>query len=379
MTLSACAAVGVLGGLAWLERPPPRRPPLAPYVGAAFGTLVKGPIAIVLVGLPLAIALLLHRPRPRWHDLGVTRGLLVAGAIVAALYVPVAVLDASYLRAFLATNLRRFGARAPHAAPPYYYVLWLPLLCLPWALFAGPALRRAARDPRGQLLLAWAVSVPAFLTLAHGKLATYTLSAVVPVALVVGPALAVPPDADRPVLRAGGWIVVVLLAAAGMAAPLVAPTVPLSLGHRVLLAAVALAWAATVAVVVHRGRLPAVPAVVLGALLTLYPLTARSVAPAVSTLYSDHDAARLIAGRGPAPVIAFAARAPSLAFYLGAPVIQTDDPRVVRDLFAGDGLAFVITGLRHVAEIERLLGARAYRWHTTARRRLYANQPLPAG
>src|SRR5262245_33564905 len=64
MTLTAFVVGGVLAGLAWLDRPPPRRPPLAPYVLAALGVLVKGPLAVALVGGPLLLAGLLRRPRP---------------------------------------------------------------------------------------------------------------------------------------------------------------------------------------------------------------------------------------------------------------------------------------------------------------------------
>jgi len=46
----------------------------------------------------------------------------------------------------------------------------------------------------------------------------------------------------------------------------------------------------------------------------------------------------------------------------------------VRDLFAGDGLAFLVTGPRHFAQVEQLLGAQAHLWLETPRRRLYANR-----
>src|SRR5881296_2437830 len=119
MTLTACVTVGVLGGLSWLERPAPRRAPLAPYVAAGLGLLVKGPLAV----------------------------LLVVVALGALLYVPVGLLDASYLSAFAATHMRRLGSKSPHAGPIHYYLLWLPALLLPWTLFAPGPLRRAAGDP----------------------------------------------------------------------------------------------------------------------------------------------------------------------------------------------------------------------------------------
>src|SRR5438876_58651 len=70
MTLTACVTVGVLAGLAWLERPAPRRGPLAPYVAAGLGLVVKGPLALVLVAGPLALAALVQRPRPRVRGRG---------------------------------------------------------------------------------------------------------------------------------------------------------------------------------------------------------------------------------------------------------------------------------------------------------------------
>src|SRR5213076_200548 len=222
---------------------------------------------------------------------------------------------------------------------------WVPALLFPWTLFAVGPLRRAARDPRRRTLVLWAVFVPTVLTLARGKLATYALSALAPLALLVGAGAA-------------------LFAARGY----------LALSARVLLAAAALGWAIGLLLVLSRERLHLVPAAVLGAALTLYPLAVREVAPAVAALHSDREAARLIAGAGAAPVVAFGIHDPSLTFYLRAPVIRTDDPRLVRDLFAGDGLAFLVTGRRHFAQVEQLLGARAYLWLETPRRRLYANR-----
>jgi len=382
MTLTACLTVGVLAGLAWLDRAPPRRPPLTPYVAAALGTLVKGPLAAVLVAGPLVLAGVARHPRPAWRELGLARGLLVAVALVALFWVPVGLLDASYLRAFAATNLRRLGANSPHTAPVYYYLLWLPLLALPWTLLAAPALRRSARDPARRPLLLWAVFVPALLTLARGKLATYALSALVPLALITGPELAEavrsgPAVEDAPLLRAGAWLGVTLLAVGALAALLLGHDYPVSAIGRAVIAGTAFTWGVLVAAAL-RGRLALVPAAVLGAVLTLYPLVTRFVAPAVSALHSDYEAARLIAVAQPAAVIAVAARAPSLVFYLGAPVIETEDAKLVKDLFEGPTAVVLVTGRQHFAEVERLLGARAHRWYGTARRGLYGNLPPPA-
>jgi 4-amino-4-deoxy-L-arabinose transferase-like glycosyltransferase len=384
MTLTVCVVVGVLAGLAWLDRGPPRRPPLVPYLAAALATLVKGPLGAVLVLGPLALALLLRRPRPRFGELGLVRGVALAGLVVAAFWLPVALLDASYATRFVTTNLRRFGTESPHAAPVWYYVVWLPALLLPWTLLAPAVIVRAARDPGQRALLLWAAFVPALLTLARGKLATYALSALVPLALIVGPELARtvrtgPPREDEPALKAGGWLAALVLISAAPAILALRVRFPISLFGALLLGGVALAWAITVVRLLRCGPLSLLPAAVLGAMLTLAPLLAHFVAPAVATLHSDREAARLIAATDArAPVIAYAARAPSLVFYLRAPVIRTEDPTVVRDLFAGDGPVFLVAGHRHFETIEGLLGAHAHRWHGTARRRLYANRPPPA-
>jgi 4-amino-4-deoxy-L-arabinose transferase-like glycosyltransferase len=380
MALTASVVVGVLTGLAWLDRPPPRRRLRAPYVAAAVATLLKGPLGAVLALGPIAIAAVLRRPRPTWRELGLVPGLAIAGALVALFWVTVWFLDPSYVSAFASTNLRRLGASSPHAAPIYYYLLWVPVLFLPWTLFAWPALRRAARDPVRRPLLLWAVFVPVVLTLATGKLATYALSTLAPLGLLVGPelaraALTGPEVGDRLLLRVGGWIATAVLGGAVAAALLAGIWLPLPVRGRVVLALLALVWAAGLAIVLRRDRPGLVPAVVLGAALSLYPTAVYWLAPAFAALHSDRDAARVVAAAGSAPVIAYAAQAHSLTFYLGTPPVHTDDPEVVRELWQHDTLLFLVTGRRHFTEIESLLGPRAHVWHTSARRRLYANRP----
>src|SRR5262249_12131231 len=190
MTFAAFVTAAVLAGLAWLERPQPRRPPVLPWIAAGLATLVKGPLAFVLIGAPLVVATALRRDRPTLRELGLLRGSAIVVALVAPVLVAAAVVDPDYVVAFGATNVRRFAENAPHAAPFWYYVVWLPVLAMPWTLVAVPAVREAARTPRGRILLAWAVLVPALMSLARSKLATYVLPSLPPIALVVGPYLA---------------------------------------------------------------------------------------------------------------------------------------------------------------------------------------------
>ena len=383
MTLTACIALGVLSGLAWLEHPEGRRAPLAPWIAAGLGTIIKGPIALVLVLGPLALAWAIGRPRPRVRDLRLASGLATSLAIAALLYVPVAILDESYVRHFAGTNVARLGAGAPHASPAWYYFAWLPALLLPWTLFAPAAAAGAARDPRSRVLLAWALFVPVVLTLAHGKLATYALSALVPLALLIGPPLAgaaigAADLAGERALRIAGWLASGVLAAGGVGIVVAAQYFPIGTAAATFVTAMMLVAAAALAWTTLRRRAGLVPAVALATVLVLYPALVHVVAPAVACVQSDRDAAALITAAGSAPVLAFSARAPSLVFYLRAPVVWTEDARLVRDLFARDEPVFLVTGRRHFARIEELLGQRAHVWHATRRRRLYANRPAPA-
>ncbi|TMB53922.1 MAG: hypothetical protein E6J60_09195, partial [Deltaproteobacteria bacterium] len=131
--------------------------------------------------------------------------------------------------------------------------------------------------------------VPAVLTLARGKLATYALSALAPLALIVGTELASGPAAkERTTLRLGGALAALVLLAGAGAALFAAPG-QLTLSVRVPLAGAGLGWAIGVLLVLRRERVHLVPAAVLGAVLTLYPLAVRGVAPAVAALHSDRE------------------------------------------------------------------------------------------
>jgi len=335
MTLTACVAVGVLAGLAWLERPEGRRMPLLPFVAAGLGTLVKGPIAVVLTLGPLGIVWALARPRPWPGALRLLAGLATTAAIAVLLYVPMALLDPSYVRHFAGTNVARLGAGAPHASPVWYYVVWLPALLLPWTLFAPAVLGGALREPSGRALVAWAIFVPAVLTLARGKLATYALSTLVPLALLVGPPLAraVVDAAESRALRVAGWIGTIMLAGGAVGVVVAARFFPIG-AARAASAAAAMALAAAALAWTTRWRAGLVPVVALAALLAAYPALVHLVAPGVARVQSDRDAAALVAAAGPAPVLAFSALAPSMAFYLRTPVSWTEDPALVQELFA---------------------------------------------
>jgi 4-amino-4-deoxy-L-arabinose transferase-like glycosyltransferase len=225
--------------------------------------------------------------------------------------------------------------------------------------------------------------VPALLSLARGKLATYALSALAPLALLVGPLVTEPWTSrdgdDDDWFRIVGRLVAGGLVVAAAAALLLDLVLPVGRVGCVLLMGVALGWAAALIVALRRERPDFVPALLLGVSLTLYPLAVRFVLPAVSALHSDREAARLVAPLGPVPVIAFGGHAHSFGFYAGVSPMETEDPELVRQLFARDDPVFLVTGQSHFEAIEGVLGARAFLWHATERRHLYSNHPRPVG
>src|SRR5260370_1325446 len=123
-------------------------------------------------------------------------------------------LGAGLVGAPSAGRFGRLGGERPRRGPIHYSLLGLRAVLLPWTLFAPGPLRRAARDPARRPLLLWAVFVPPVLTLARGKLATYALSALAPLALLVGTELASGPAAkERTTLRLGGALAALVLLA----------------------------------------------------------------------------------------------------------------------------------------------------------------------
>jgi 4-amino-4-deoxy-L-arabinose transferase-like glycosyltransferase len=209
MTLTACITLGVLLGLAWLEDPARTSRAAGALDRGRLGTIIKGPIALVLVAgrsrLPG------HRPdAPASPRSPPPVRVVTSLAIAALLYVPVALLDQSYVRHFAGTNVARLGAGAPHASPAWYYFVWASGTAASVDALRARRGAGAARDPRSRVLLAWALFVPVVLTLARGKLATYALSALVPLALLIGPPIAraavEAADAGTRALRIAGWL-----------------------------------------------------------------------------------------------------------------------------------------------------------------------------
>jgi 4-amino-4-deoxy-L-arabinose transferase-like glycosyltransferase len=184
--------LGLALGYVALSRERPRLWPWA-YLALALAVLVKGPAALVLVGLIWGLAALRRGRQALWALIRPKSWLLLA-ALVLPWFVAAAWRFPEFPRYFLwEHHVQRYVSGVHyHAEPWWYFGPVLLALLLPWTALVPWVLGRRAgpdRDDRIFLML-WAGVVLAFFSLSRGKLAPYILPALMPLALLTGEALA---------------------------------------------------------------------------------------------------------------------------------------------------------------------------------------------
>ncbi len=186
---------------------------LWPWAYGALGLAVlsKGPVALLLAGLIWGLWILLNSPPPQPSPLkgeGVKgRALLKLRLLFALLFRPLSWLLLAILALpwfvyvqwrypvffhyfIIEQHFGRFLTPAIHPEPVYYYGPVLLALLLPWSFLLPWAWLRRPRDPDQVFLMIWAGVVVVFFSLSRGKLAPYILPALLPLALLLGRALA---------------------------------------------------------------------------------------------------------------------------------------------------------------------------------------------
>lgn len=167
------------------------------YLWMGLGLLVKGPVAILV---PFATFSLWCLSQRQWERLrsacfdvpGWLILLLVAGPwyLYALNRHGWAFVEGFILR----HNLQRFaGSLEGHSGSGLYYLLVLPLLCMPWTPVILTALSRKAfwwPDALGRYLVLWVTFVVLFFSLASTKLPHYVLYGFTPLAILGGQAMA---------------------------------------------------------------------------------------------------------------------------------------------------------------------------------------------
>jgi len=184
MTGAMCCAWQAVssGGRTWIR---------LTYALTALAVLVKGPVAAVLIG---AAVFLFVAPQG-WRALRpwiVWRGLALGAAIGLPWFIAVGLRNPEFWHYFIVDqHLTRYVSKREHGQPIWYFLPILPVALAPFGLAAlcDPAALRAAGDPRTwtrgtRFCAIWASVIVVFFSLSAGKLLTYVLPALPPLAVL---------------------------------------------------------------------------------------------------------------------------------------------------------------------------------------------------
>lgn len=403
-----CALV-TLAIVGWLEAlDDPDRSTRPAWLAMGIGSWVKGPVAIALPMLVVAaVALSRGRLPARAFLVRAIAGTVAASALFALWVVPTWFIDADYVQTFLFRhNLDRFAEGSTgHPKPFWFYVPVLLGALLPWSLLlpaalAGPRTRRTEEDAPGpgdaarRELLAWAIAIVGFFSLARAKSANYVLPALGPIALWlaarlvsiaratgVADARAGDPAIARIESRLRGALAT--LAALAAAAPLgawlfLSREYPRFAPQSFLLLPIALV-AGLVAAAAWRHPRPLHATVLAFGVVATCLLVGGFVvgAPLAASIASDRHLARFAARAAPGvPLVGFRLHPASLAFYSPGPVGKTTDVERVKRLAAA-GPVLVLARERDEIALEEA-GLHLYRWTRCERHCLFGSNPLPA-
>jgi 4-amino-4-deoxy-L-arabinose transferase len=163
-------------------------------LACGMGFMTKGFLAWLL---PVLIALPWMLWQKRWRELLIYGPVAIAVAILVCLpwILAVHAQEPDYWRFFFwHEHIRRFaGDDAQHDAPWWFYLPLLVAFSLPWVGMLPTAFKQAWQtrtQPKIAFLLLWLLMPLLFFSLSNGKLPTYILPCLLPMALLLGHALA---------------------------------------------------------------------------------------------------------------------------------------------------------------------------------------------
>ncbi len=197
MPLAATFTIAMLAWCAWYESRSRIYLALS-YLFLGLGVLAKGPIALILAVLVVALFATLRHEFRLLRQTAWIPGIVVFLVIVLPWYVAVQTKNPEFFRVFiLQHNLARFGTNLYHHAEPFWYFLPVALLALlPWTAFAIVATSQAVgkwrkrRDAEAGgsfslFLLIWLLVPVAFFSISQSKLPGYILPSIPAGALLV--------------------------------------------------------------------------------------------------------------------------------------------------------------------------------------------------
>lgn len=307
------------------------------FLWTGLGVLTKGPVAIVI---PALVSLIFFAWQGRLRDwlAGVLdwRGWLLLLAIVLPWGVACWIADGGeWLRHFLFDhNLGRYGQTLQgHGGKPYYYLLALPLIVLPFTALLPAALQRGWRgDALDRYCLVWFASVFVLFSFSQTQLPHYLLYGATPLFILFGRSSAALPR--RGWLLLPGFLFIALLLALPWVLPLL-PSPPDRPWEAGILAAASAAfdWRYTVAggcallLCALALRLPK-PRALLAVGLAQAVLVWFGLMPVLAAGQQEPTRqAALQARQLDAPVVTYATFLPTFSVYRGAPTPRREPQR----------------------------------------------------
>jgi len=217
--LTTCALLALHGIVDLVEDR--RRGIVLAGLGIGLGILTKGPVMLLDIGFAALLAPWWNRGIPRGNAFyyGMVLASVALGAAIALAWAIPAALHGGpeYSHAiFLAQTFDRIqGVKTgTHAQPAWWYLVWLPVMLLPWPLVLRAridALRGLLAERDVRLAIAWVVPTLIVFSMIGGKQAHYLLPLLPGVALL----LAVAIERGALVVRAG--LAAIVLVAFGVA------------------------------------------------------------------------------------------------------------------------------------------------------------------
>jgi 4-amino-4-deoxy-L-arabinose transferase-like glycosyltransferase len=313
---------------------------------AAFGVLVKGPAAAVMLAIPVIVCgrgALRHTPVAVY--LAATACFV---GIVGAWLIPTFILHPEYVRDFLwVHNVQRYSVDADlfHPEPFWFFLPVLLVTLLPWSPIVPGAVVAAWRRGGGDRFLAvYAAWVVVFFSLSNGKLATYVLPAYPALAVLAARWLNHEQRRPRGAMSATAAVIFLLSAPAAYLVLLSEEPGFEHLAWALLPTAAAGAWVLASrrrVLATERGAFVAMSC----ALVATYAVALVGFAPAVGRLTSDRDLVAAVAGEGPPPdaVVVHRVRPFSFLFYSGWPVVYKVTEDEYRAALTRPGRVLVLT------------------------------------
>ncbi len=368
---------------AWLDAEEGSPLPWDTWVFAALATLTKGPVAVLLLLLPLLLFLI--SGRIKFSRLRPGRGVLIFSLVVCAWLLPTFLRNPDYVREFvLVHNIGRYtgaGGVSFHAQPLWFFIPVGIACLLPWSALLPAAVSRAlAGRDSSRWLAVFCCWVLVFFSLSHGKLATYIMPAFPAAAVLVARWLD-----DNSGRRATGFNGLALAASAAIMVALGPASVWFYLEETGAVyqgPATLLFWFATAGGLLALSSwrrlfsVGRISALLCSSMFLVSLLFSLALGPRVSPFTSDADLAALVSAEVPAEVrlASWGIRPWSFRFYADRPLFRKPSAVDYQALIGGPKPLLLLSKASGMRSIGGGSAGKLRAWRSNFRHTLYANR-----